>query len=253
METAEPVQAKLGHVAFQPRPARYSSVYLLCFLTVLFVLVPFLEDLPGGDLIETLALSSVMVCSVLAVGGRRRSLSAAFVLMVPALGGKWAHHLFPGSFSALFYLLASLAFFGFVVTHLVGGVLRASRVDANVLCAGLSGYLLLGLLWIPAYLVVARLNPAAFNLPSNTPAGGGLDRFTAFYFSFITLCTVGYGDVTPVSKVARMLAITEAIAGLFYVAVLISRLVGIYSSPRLAPSPDIDSSAKQEIDKALSE
>jgi uncharacterized membrane protein len=57
-----------------------------------------------------------------------------------------------------------------------------------------------------------------------------MDGFNAFYFSFITLCTVGYGDVTPVSKGARMLAVVEAITGLFYVAVLISRLVAVYSA-----------------------
>ena len=51
-------------------------------------------------------------------------------------------------------------------------------------------------------------------------------------FSFITLSTVGYGDITPVSKVARMLAATEAMTGLLYVAVLIARLVGLYSTPK---------------------
>jgi hypothetical protein len=57
-----------------------------------------------------------------------------------------------------------------------------------------------------------------------------LDGFSAFYFSFVTLCTVGYGDIVPVSKVARMLAVTEAITGLFYIAVLVSRLVGMYTN-----------------------
>jgi hypothetical protein len=109
-------------------------------------------------------------------------------------------------------------------------------VDANVLCAGISGFLITGLAWAPAYLAVARLNPAAFNLP--VPPGGGtavMDSFSAFYFSFITLCTVGYGDIAPVSKVARMLALLEAITGLFYMAVLISRLVSLHASSQSAP------------------
>ena len=59
-----------------------------------------------------------------------------------------------------------------------------------------------------------------------------MDGFTALYFSFITLSTVGYGDIAPVSKAARMLAPMESVVGLFYVAVLISRLVAIYSTPR---------------------
>ena len=98
--------------------------------------------------------------------------------------------------------------------------------NTEVLCAGVAGFLMVGLLWSPVYLLIARLNPGAFTVP----AGSTLDGFNAFYFSFITLCTVGYGDVTPVTKIAKMLAVTEAITGLFYMAVLISRLVSIYSS-----------------------
>ena len=54
--------------------------------------------------------------------------------------------------------------------------------------------------------------------------------FHALYFSFITLCTVGYGDVTPLSKAARMLVVMQSIAGLFYIAVLLARLVAMYSA-----------------------
>jgi hypothetical protein len=59
-----------------------------------------------------------------------------------------------------------------------------------------------------------------------------MQGFNAFYFSFVTLSTVGYGDITPVSKVARMLAALEAMTGLLYVAVLIARLVSLYSAPQ---------------------
>jgi voltage-gated potassium channel len=103
-------------------------------------------------------------------------------------------------------------------------------VDVNVLCAGLSGYLLLGLLWMPAYLLIASVDPGSFALKAPSGTDAQMDGFHAFYFSFITLCTVGYGDVTPVSRMARMLAVTEAITGIFYVAVLISRLVAVYST-----------------------
>jgi hypothetical protein len=158
------------------------------------------------------------------------------VLLVPALLGKWSHHFLPNRVSPFLYLVPATIFFVFVVVQLIRFVLRASTVDTNVLCAGLSGYLLLGMLWTPLYMAAFRWNPAAFTLP----AGTTMDGFSAFYFSFITLSTVGYGDITPVSRSARMLAAMEAIVGLFYVAVLISRLVAIYStpSPTQQPPPD---------------
>ena len=196
---------------------------------MLVVTAPFVEDLPRGDLIEAVLLTVVMVFAVLAIGGRQRTLTVALLLAIPAIVGKWLNQLRPDLMPPFVYLIAAVVFFGFVVAHLLSFILRATRVDANVLCAGIAGYLMLGLLWIPLYVAITRYNPAAFVL-SGTAPGATMDGFNAFYFSFITLCTVGYGDVTPVSKVARMLAVTEAITGLFYVAVLISRLVAVYSS-----------------------
>jgi Ion channel len=205
---------------------RYSGVELLVALVVLLVTAPLVEDLPAGDVIEPALLTIVMVSSVLAIGGRRRNFVIALVLLAPALVGKWANRFSPSVVSHFVYLIPATLFFLFVVGHLIRFILRAPRVDANVLCTGLSGYLLLGLLWTPLYLTVFRWNPNAFTLP----AGSTLDGFSAFYFSFMTLSTVGYGDIAPLSKAARMLAVTEAVSGLFYVAVLISRLVAIYTS-----------------------
>jgi hypothetical protein len=65
-----------------------------------------------------------------------------------------------------------------------------------------------------------------------------MNGFTSFYFSFITLSTVGYGDIIPVSRIARWLPAMEAMTGLLYVAVLIARLVSLYSAPGSADHRD---------------
>jgi len=237
-EAARPRNLPGGGEASFARALRFSAVELLLALVLLFVSAPFIEDLPGGDLIEAVLLTLVMVAAVLAVGGRRRTLTVALLLLSPALVGKWVNHVRPDLMPPAVLLAPTVIFFGFIVAHLLRFIVRAPRVDTNVLCAGLSGYLLLGLLWLPMHLMVARLNPAAFALPAGASAGATLDGFSAFYFSFSTLCTIGYGDITPVSKAARMLAVTEAITGLFYLAVLISRLVAVYASRRPAVETD---------------
>jgi hypothetical protein len=130
------------------------------------------------------------------------------------------------------FLVAGLALIAFVVANLLRFVLRAPSVNTEVLCASISAYLMLGLLWTVAYWLVAQMNPNAFAF---NPAGGTkqtMAGFDAFYFSFITLSTVGYGDITPVSKIARWLAAAEAMTGLLYVTVLIARLVSLYSTPK---------------------
>jgi hypothetical protein len=218
---------------------RYSAVELLIVLVLFFLSAPFIEKLPGGDLIEAILATLLMVSAVMVVGGQPGTFRNALLLLVPAVLGKWAHHFWPSLLLALTYLVAGSALFGYVVAHLVRFILRVQRVDANVLCAGLSGYVLLGMLWVPFYLMAAKLDPSAFTLSQG--AGSTMDSFNCLYFSFITLCTVGYGDVVPVSKGARILAITEAVAGLFYMAVLVSRLVAIYSSN---PAPNETSPGK---------
>jgi hypothetical protein len=82
-------------------------------------------------------------------------------------------------------------------------VLRAPVVTVEVLCGSIAAYLMLGLMWTVAYWLVDQLTPGgAFSFNTN---GGGesINGFTGFYFSFITVSTVGYGDITPVSRTAR--------------------------------------------------
>jgi hypothetical protein len=154
------------------------------------------------------------------------------LLAIPAVAGRWLNHFQPHLLPPAIFLVAGIGLVGFVVVNLLRFVLRASSVDGEVLCASISAYLMLGVIWTMAYWLVEDLSPGAFVF--NTPAAmkETMEGFNAFYFSFITLSTVGYGDVTPVSKVARMLVASEAITGLLYVAVLIARLVALYSAPK---------------------
>jgi len=156
----------------------------------------------------------------------------AIVLAIPGIAGRWANHFRPDLIPPAIFLVAGLVLIAFVIAHLLRFVLRAPSVNTEVLCASISAYLMLGLMWAMAYWLVDRLTPGgAFSY--NTNAGTrSINGFTGFYFSFITLSTVGYGDITPVSRIARWLAAMEAMTGLLYVAVLIARLVSLYSAPK---------------------
>ena len=90
----------------------------------------------------------------------------------------------------------------------------ASR-DLDVLCASIAAYLMLGLMWTVAYWLVDQLTPGGAFLFTSNRNSQSIDGFTGFYFSFITLSTVGYGDITPVSRAARLLAAMEAMTGCY--------------------------------------
>ena len=211
---------------------RFSTVQLLIALGLLFTTAPFLEDIEGGELILSILFSLVLLSAVLAVAERKRVLVIAVVLAIPAIAGRWINHFRPDLIPPPVFLVAGLVLITFVIAHLLRFILRAPSVSTEVLCASISAYLMLGLMWTMAYWLVDQLTPGgAFSF--NTNAGTrSINGFNGFYFSFITLSTVGYGDITPVSRIARWLAAMEAMTGLLYVAVLIARLVALYSSPK---------------------
>src|SRR5207248_4048057 len=211
---------------------RFSMVELLIALALLFFFAPFVEAIKGGALIVSGLLSLVLLSAVLAVASRGRTLAVALLLAIPAVAGRWINHFQPHLLPPAIFLVAGIGLVAFVVVNLLRFVLRAPSVNVEVLCASISAYLMLGLMWTMAYWLVDQLTPGgAFSF--NTNAGTrSMNGFNGFYFSFVTLSTVGYGDITPVSKIARWLAAMEAMTGLLYVAVLIARLVSLYSSPK---------------------
>jgi hypothetical protein len=219
---------------------RYSAVHLLVALALLFVVTPFVESMPFGNVIELALFTIVLISGALAIGARGRSLWIGGLLCTGAVAVKWTQHVLPHVLPVWAQPVSALLFLIYLFVQLLRFVLRASRVNSEVLCAAISAYLLLGLIWSLNYAFVARVTPDAFVFSVGPESSRTMDRFNAFYFSFVVLSTVGFGDITPVSKVARMLAVTEAITGLFYVTVLISRLVAMYvpGGDREAPPPD---------------
>jgi hypothetical protein len=211
---------------------RFSTVELLVALALLFLFFPFVEEVKGGDIIVAILLSLVLLSAVLAVADSKGVFFIALVLAIPAIGGRWINHFRPDLVPPPVFLIAGLALIAFVVANLLRFVLHAPSVNTEVLCASISAYLMLGLLWTVAYWLVAQVTPNAFAFNTATGTRESMGGFNAFYFSFITLSTVGYGDITPVSRIARWLAATEAMTGLLYVTVLIARLVSLYSTPK---------------------
>lgn len=220
-----------------PGVRRYSATTFLVSLVLMIVAFSFVQGLPGGDLVEAVLLTVVLFAGIRAVGGRARTLATAAVLAVPAIVGKWLDHYSPGLLPPGAFLVPGIACLVYVAIHLLRFVLSAPHVNQEVLCAGISVYLLLGILWSFGYTLVGKLVPNAFAFSAglgHSPVG-----FEAAYFSFVTLTTCGYGDIVPVANVARMLAMLEAMAGTFYVAILIARLVTLYSSDASRKTRDL--------------
>jgi hypothetical protein len=109
--------------------------------------------------------------------------------------------------------------------------LRADVVDAERIFAALDAYLLVGLMFGVSYWILDQVSSGAFT----TPSDGGLTLDQAVYFSFVTIATLGYGDIVPASAAARGMAMLEAVSGQMYLAVLVAWLVSLFARERNAP------------------
>jgi polyferredoxin len=124
----------------------------------------------------------------------------------------------------IFANLATMLFFIHALAS-VGSFIwnQRHRVNHDVIWAAVNVYLLLGLVWSYGYEFLELANPQSFTGPDPN-----LNRDDFFYFSYVTLATLGYGDIVPATRPARAMAIFEALTGQLYLAILIARLVGAY-------------------------
>ncbi len=201
---------------------------LLFFLLLYIVGSPFLVPYPSLVVLAHLSLSVALFAAVYAVSRKKNQRSVAISLLLPLLLLYWLgiYDIIP--FSRLGAHLLFTAYYGLLVYLFVFQIRNAQRVSANVLCATFSLYLIIGLFWGSLYTLLCQFSPEAYSgvLLENTQNV----NHTFNYFSFVTLTTLGYGDITPQMVGAASLCQMEAIVGQFFTAVVVAWLMGMYLS-----------------------
>jgi len=208
---------------------------LLTFTVLALLLIPLqLRFRALGFVLVTLYLDAVAV-SLTAAGYRRlRWLFLAGCVLVLAL--KIVPVSTPQLETSLYVTSRVLVvvLLGGCVVAILGYVLRSASVSADRIFAAIVAYMLMALAFAAAYQGIVALAPESLTRP--VPAGGGDagDRLEVqlIYFSFVTIATLGYGDITPHLPLTQMLVVLEAVAGQFYVAVVIAWLVSTYAAHR---------------------
>lgn len=179
---------------------------------------------------------------------RRRWLAVGWGLGVLAVAERVLVFLAPSRFVYIAGSLCWLVLVCFITWQELRAVLRQKQVTGQTISMAISLYLLIGLAWGMLYILLYQVQPGAFSF-NGSPVPQSLspgvpDRQTAFpvliYFSLITLATVGYGDIAPVTLQARYLSVAEGITGQFYLAILVARLVALQMSQPAAPSRSSD-------------
>ena len=218
------------------RPRRFQ---ILLSIQLIFIIgAPLLgQDLPGRvftAVVSSLAFVQTCVCimprkRVLLIIGSLAFLLSIFGSFVLCVDLPPFNH-FGAQVSAR---VIAILFYSFAAAIIFRDVIRDGAVDINKLCGSICLYLLIGIIWGQFYQLSAICDPGSlFFDMTKLDKHGHITNFERAnllnYFSYVTLSTLGYGDITPVARLTRTLAWSEALLGQIYMAILVSRLVGLH-------------------------
>ena len=207
------------------RVFRQRCVYLFLALIALIMAEPFLQHPGYGRVALALlhALVLVAACAALARGPRMFSIAVALALPVAGMG---AYSALGGEpVTPWIHWIASVALYAVVLGSLFTYVLHRDVMTADKLWGAAAAFLLIGILWIIFYEVAQFMTPASFTVQGQA---ADLDLTNRIYFSFTVLTSTGFGDIAPVSDIAKILCVLEQITGVLFLTVMIARLAGIY-------------------------
>jgi hypothetical protein len=197
------------------------SIFLAMIVVVVFVLPPLTSLGVTGRLLFDIFFSMLLISGIASMSRRRRVFITLAGISIVALAIRWIDSFNASSLLDVLNSLATITAIILFSTVVLSQVLKKGPITAHRIQGAIAVYLLIGLAWAHTYELIEYLSPGAFTGAITTSG-----KFSSWmYFSFVTLATLGYGDITPVHPVARSLAVAEAITGQLYLAILIARLV----------------------------
>jgi len=202
--------------------------YLFFSLIVLLFSAAVVVEVPGsmGEDIFSLVILSMLLVSLKSLHTDATWKWTAYTIIIAFILLTILAKLFSHQVTVYFILLVLLVFFIRVFTIAAKQVLFVGDVDANKIVGSLTLYLLLGLIWAVIYLLILAMDPQAF---SGIEAANWQQIFSRVaYYSFVTLTTLGYGDILPTNHIAEFFVYMEAIVGVFYMAIIVSSLISLH-------------------------
>jgi hypothetical protein len=210
--------------------------YVFASQVLLLVLFPYLTQ-PGLPLVLFRLLGAVaLVSGVYAVSDKRAQWITALALAIPAVALNIVFAFRPNPQIVVPMLIFTILFLVFTLVSLLRALVRAERVTHDTIYGALSVYLLMAIAWAAAYSLLVTIHPGAIVMDAARHPNHGMDWSDCVFYSFVTLTSQGNGDIVAMTEQARSLSILEAVSGTMYVAVLVARLVSLYSSAK----PQVD-------------
>ena len=198
-------------------------LFLFISMVLMFVLRPFLTERVALGYLMEIFLLLIFLSAVYAVSQKRITLIIALLLvLLMEILQLFSYLKDSPLLDTLSNILGGLLL-AYTATIILFHLFREDRITGDMIMGAICLYFLMGLAWAFVYSTLEFFQPGSFQMPQGT-----VNQATFTYYSYVTLTTLGYGEITPISAPARSFALLEAMMGQLYLAVLIARLVGIH-------------------------
>lgn len=209
----------LTQVCFKDR-----FLFLLISILCLLLLTPIFKGFIGIRILMDAFITAILIFGTYAASRKIYITITAASLALPMLVSIWISHFVDTLFLIFVGDCFGIAFLAFLVVVILLFIFGEHEVTTNVIYASIVVYLLIAIMWAFVYSVLESIQPGSFTIGE-----GQIDigKRLYIYYSFVTITTLGYGDITPTTDLANSFSFLEAITGQLYLTILIARLVGI--------------------------
>ncbi len=214
----------------QKHLTRNNIILLICLLIIILFL-PILSA--HRVLLRDVIFTAIIICGVFSLDFTKKTRRILIAPGSVTIGLTWFRHFFVNDLLSLAFFLSFFCFNLFITVFMVRHIARSKQVTVTIIINSINGYLLIGILGGLLLAMTQIFQKFIFQLDTGTInfAGRNAEGFHDYlYFSFVTLTTLGYGDIIPVSSFAKSVTILIAITGQLYLTILIAILVGKFLS-----------------------
>jgi voltage-gated potassium channel len=204
--------------------------FLLFSLFLYEIVAPFFEGFIQRGLFAKISFLMILFAAIFTGTAEQKSWIVILILAFLSFILFWLKLFFTSEMILRVDIILKILFFICMIFIIARDFYKSDSVSRDTISAALIGYLLLTLLWANLYFLLELLHPNSFTVIHETILS---DPSILKFFSFVTITTLGYGDITPITSQARSLTVLEAFIGQMYVAVLIARMVGIHTAQTL--------------------
>ena len=204
---------------------KYDNYILFFSLVGVLFLLPFVNAMPMLRFALVGQYTFVMFYLVFSARHSRSLYLVDIAFVIPTLLATWLDSIYQNDITFVASYLTMVVFFLYLQYLIIMQMVHAKKVDTNTIFGAMNIYLVAGLVWAYAFILLNHFDSSAFHMPNYEMLSKEVEIFT--YYSFTTLTTLGYGDIVAQSAQARMLSVLEAVFGQLYLAIVIAKLVAI--------------------------